>query len=531
MVLGGQPPGRVGRRRITFQGPSERAALRVSENGVAWSSEATESFCAHGAMRTSPALTAACQDTEIARWLPDGSVAVLGGRRARLSRAGSAELGARRRLQLRSRRRAGRLLGSIAMRLLRFSVGHIGYWMTRRGARSRDRDAALSRRSAGGPSTSSASVASSSSTDPDNHASQRVAEKAGFQREGIMRSALEYRDGSRRDSVIFSLLAGRARRRVAGRATPGRARAAAARARPSGGCVTNIAASPSSANGFTVYSGSVAGLARNSTNEPAASSLSSPSARPCGDSQSCGRGAIGGELAARREQQVGEGRRDRREDEEERALEPAGEPRHLDQEAGEHGHRRLDEHVAVRDVDELVGEDPVELGRRRSREQPRADRQRRAARAAARCKRARVAVAEEVELRPRDAGARREPLDGRLQKRRLGRDELTRADHSRRDAVEVPVQTGRREQDAEHSERRGPVAAGPPEERPHRCAASQKEEPGLRQVPRRGQEPHGASCRARPRRARAAASPARARRTGSCSAAKRCSGAGSGCGR
>ena len=43
-------------------------------------------------------------------------------------------------------------------------------------------------------------------TDPDNHASQRVAEKAGFQREGIMRSALEYRDGSRRDSVFFSLL-------------------------------------------------------------------------------------------------------------------------------------------------------------------------------------------------------------------------------------------------------------------------------------------------------------------------------------
>ena len=42
--------------------------------------------------------------------------------------------------------------------------------------------------------------------DPENHASQRVAEKAGFQREGIMRSALEYRDGSRSDSVFFSLL-------------------------------------------------------------------------------------------------------------------------------------------------------------------------------------------------------------------------------------------------------------------------------------------------------------------------------------
>src|SRR5439155_8822891 len=33
-----------------------------------------------------------------------------------------------------------------------------------------------------------------------------------------------------------------------------------------GGCVTNSAARPSSANGLTVYSGSVAGLAWNSTN-------------------------------------------------------------------------------------------------------------------------------------------------------------------------------------------------------------------------------------------------------------------------
>jgi RimJ/RimL family protein N-acetyltransferase len=43
-------------------------------------------------------------------------------------------------------------------------------------------------------------------TDPENIASQRVAEKAGFRREGILRSALEYRDGSRSDSVVFSLL-------------------------------------------------------------------------------------------------------------------------------------------------------------------------------------------------------------------------------------------------------------------------------------------------------------------------------------
>ncbi len=40
---------------------------------------------------------------------------------------------------------------------------------------------------------------------PDNVASQRVAEKVGFQREGVLRAHLRFRDG-RRDSVMFSLL-------------------------------------------------------------------------------------------------------------------------------------------------------------------------------------------------------------------------------------------------------------------------------------------------------------------------------------
>ena len=45
-------------------------------------------------------------------------------------------------------------------------------------------------------------------TDPDNRASQRVAEKAGFTREGVLRSHLLHPDGRRRDSVMFSLLPG-----------------------------------------------------------------------------------------------------------------------------------------------------------------------------------------------------------------------------------------------------------------------------------------------------------------------------------
>ena len=40
---------------------------------------------------------------------------------------------------------------------------------------------------------------------PDNPASQRVAERAGFRREGLLRSYLEVK-GRRHDSVVFSLL-------------------------------------------------------------------------------------------------------------------------------------------------------------------------------------------------------------------------------------------------------------------------------------------------------------------------------------
>ena len=42
-------------------------------------------------------------------------------------------------------------------------------------------------------------------THPENRASQRVAEKAGFVREGVLRSHTRFREG-RRDSVLFSFL-------------------------------------------------------------------------------------------------------------------------------------------------------------------------------------------------------------------------------------------------------------------------------------------------------------------------------------
>jgi len=49
--------------------------------------------------------------------------------------------------------------------------------------------------------------------DTDNHASQRVAERCGFTREGVLRS-VEERNGQRHDLVMFSLLAAELTSRV-----------------------------------------------------------------------------------------------------------------------------------------------------------------------------------------------------------------------------------------------------------------------------------------------------------------------------
>ena len=48
-------------------------------------------------------------------------------------------------------------------------------------------------------------------TDAENYASQRVAEKVGFRREGVLRSHLLHPEGYRRDSVLLSLLPGELR--------------------------------------------------------------------------------------------------------------------------------------------------------------------------------------------------------------------------------------------------------------------------------------------------------------------------------
>src|SRR5262245_1554412 len=205
MVLGGQPPGRVGRRRISFL---EEAAAR---RPFSWSYRPMEVRTERIMLRRwriedAPAVASACQDAEIERWLAfvpqpyteaDARFYIedclaSGEDRTPFAIADSA---------------TGDVIGSIEMRVNRLRTGHVGYWLAPE-ARGR------------GLMTEALRALSSMAfeelglgrvelvTDPDNIASQRVAEKAGFTREATLRSILVSRDGGRRDGVMFSLLPG-----------------------------------------------------------------------------------------------------------------------------------------------------------------------------------------------------------------------------------------------------------------------------------------------------------------------------------
>jgi RimJ/RimL family protein N-acetyltransferase len=157
-------------------------------------------------MEDVPAVTVACQDPEIARWLSfvpqpytegDARFYVRDCMRATDERKPFAIADPE----------TGDAIGSIEMRINRMQTGHIGYWLAPE-ARGRglttDALRALSRWALQELGLGRVELV----TDPDNIASQRVAENAGFTREGILRSILVNRDGSRRDGVMFSLLPG-----------------------------------------------------------------------------------------------------------------------------------------------------------------------------------------------------------------------------------------------------------------------------------------------------------------------------------
>jgi RimJ/RimL family protein N-acetyltransferase len=160
-------------------------------------------------MEDASAVYAACQDPEIPRWIPFVPSPYT---------KDDAETYVRECVNAGEERRpfaivdpdTDHLLGAIDMRVSPIRNGHIGYWIV---AEARGRGVctaalrALSRWALDELELGRLELM----TDPDNVASQRVAEKVGFRREGVLRSHLPHRDGRRRDSVMFSLLPGELR--------------------------------------------------------------------------------------------------------------------------------------------------------------------------------------------------------------------------------------------------------------------------------------------------------------------------------
>ncbi len=99
------------------------------------------------------------------------------------------------------------LLGAIGMGVnALMKIGHIGYWVAAPARRRGVASGAL--RLLAGWALEQDFGRVELITDPENVASQRVAERVGFRREGVMRSHTLHRDGRRRDAVLFSLLPG-----------------------------------------------------------------------------------------------------------------------------------------------------------------------------------------------------------------------------------------------------------------------------------------------------------------------------------
>ena len=157
-------------------------------------------------MEDVPAVTEACRDEEIARWLalvPQPYTAD----HARLYIQDCIDASDDRWPFAITEKDSGSVIGSIDMHITRLGTGHIGYWMAP-GARRRGLTTSALRTLTRWAIEDLGLGRVELATDPDNIASQRVAEKAGFQREGVLRAMLPTREGTRRDGVMFSILPG-----------------------------------------------------------------------------------------------------------------------------------------------------------------------------------------------------------------------------------------------------------------------------------------------------------------------------------
>ena len=101
-------------------------------------------------------------------------------------------------------RRSGELLGGIGLRLATDRIGEVGYWV-KRDARGRGVATRALRLVSRWALEGEALARLQLTAEPENVASLRVAGKAGFTREGLLRRYLDI-GGERRDAFMFSLL-------------------------------------------------------------------------------------------------------------------------------------------------------------------------------------------------------------------------------------------------------------------------------------------------------------------------------------
>ena len=151
-----------------------------------------------------PAIVAACNEDEIRRWLPmipnpyteEAARIYIEGKNAAANRHEFAIT------------ENGRVVGAIGLDVDdNLRQGTTGYWCAR-DARGRGLTTRALRLLSQHGFRSLGVERMQLFTDPDNHASQRVAEKAGYRREGVLRAHLPHPDGRRADSILFSLLPG-----------------------------------------------------------------------------------------------------------------------------------------------------------------------------------------------------------------------------------------------------------------------------------------------------------------------------------
>jgi RimJ/RimL family protein N-acetyltransferase len=145
-----------------------------------------------------PAVTQGCQDPEVARWIPVPVPYSEEDARAYFA----ADRNARAIVDAAS----GELLGSIGWRIVDQGNVQIGYWVKRE-ARGRGVATTALRLLSRWALEKLGSERVQLLAEPGNHASRRVAEKAGFKPEGTLRHYLDVR-GERRDGIMFALVAG-----------------------------------------------------------------------------------------------------------------------------------------------------------------------------------------------------------------------------------------------------------------------------------------------------------------------------------